>query len=89
MRTLYQATRRAIYRIISQKELWPETGNREGIGRLFSHDSIILWTIHSYPRIRKRYTSYMKDPKFAHIEFVRLRNPRERDLFLKEIGEQA
>lgn len=85
-RTLYQALKRAIRRSITREELWEGTGNRESFKKsFFSKDSIILWTITTHGKVRKKYESYMKDPKFSHIKFIRLKNHNEADNFLKGI----
>ncbi len=47
-RTLYQAVKRAITRIVKQTELWPGTGNKESLKKLFTKDSIVLWTLKTY-----------------------------------------
>ncbi|WP_062263311.1 shikimate kinase [Endozoicomonas arenosclerae] len=43
-RTMAQALKRAICRIVSGKELWKDTGNVETLGKLFSKESILKWT---------------------------------------------
>lgn len=94
-RTLIQAFKRAITRIWSQRELWPGTGNRETILRtFFSSDSILLWTLTSYSKVKKSYESMMTNDKYAHIVFVRLRTPIEAEDFLQrlkdtQLGSQA
>ena len=85
-RTLYQAVRRAIYRAYTQQELWPGTGNRESWRLLFSKDSIVLWTLKSYWKIRKRYLAIMKDPVYAHITFVQLKSPKACKQFLESLN---
>jgi adenylate kinase family enzyme len=82
-RTVYQAITRAASRLLTRKELWPGTGNRENLKMLFSKDSIILWTLRSYHRHSKRNTRYMEDEEFSHIKFHRIRSPREAKRFLK------
>ena len=67
-RTLYQAISRAIKRSISQEELWPGTGNIESFGRLFGRDSIVLWSIQSYHRNRRRYPLFFSQPGICTSE---------------------
>ncbi|MEQ1878349.1 MAG: hypothetical protein ABL958_17030, partial [Bdellovibrionia bacterium] len=56
---------------------------RESLTRsLLSRDSILLWTIQTYPKMKERYETRFKDPAFSHIHFVRLRSPTETKLFL-------
>ena len=82
-RTLYQAFKRVITRSLSKQELWPGTGNKESFKRaFFSKHSILLWTISTYWKKRKRYTMLMSDPKYAHIEFIRLKSPAKAKSFI-------
>lgn len=83
VRTFMQALKRAIGRIWTQKELWPDTGNRESLRLLFSRHSIILWTLRMYPKNKKRYANLMNDPQYAHITFVRLQSPSECRTFIE------
>ncbi len=85
-RTLYQAVSRAINRIITQKELWPGTGNRESFKMLFSKDSIVLWTIKTYHKNRIKYLKAMKDEQYKHIHFIHLRSPKESREFLNKVS---
>ena len=85
-RTLLQALKRAIYRIISGKEIWKDTGNVETLGKLFSKDSILLWTLKTYKKTQALYSAVMKDERYSHIRFVRLRNSREMKQFLAKLG---
>jgi adenylate kinase family enzyme len=82
-RTVYQAVTRAISRLFSREELWPDTGNRENLKMLFSKDSIILWTLRSYHRHSKRNAGYMENEDFSHIKFHRIKSPREAKRFLE------
>ena len=84
-RTVFQAIRRAISRAWSQKELWAGTGNKETFRKLFSKDSIVLYTIKSYKRTRKKYELILLDEKYSHIEFIRLRSRKESEEFLQRI----
>lgn len=85
-RTLLQAIRRAARRAWTQEELWEGTGNRESIRlSFFSKKSIIWWTITTHGKVRQRYESYMNDPKFSHILFVRLKNHQQAEQFLNRV----
>ncbi len=86
-RTLKQATSRAFQRAWQKNEIWPGTGNRESFRKLFfSHDSIVLWTLVSYHKVRKRYAAKMASEKFTHIDFVRLQNPQQAEAFLESVA---
>lgn len=83
VRTLYRVTSRSIKRAWSRKELWAGTGNRESFRKsFFSRDSVILWSIMSYRRNRRRYTKIMESRGNESIWFVRLRTPSEVNQFL-------
>jgi adenylate kinase family enzyme len=86
----WQALCRAIKRIVSKKELWAETGNIETFKRTFlSKDSILLWTIQTYPKVKKRFESYMNDKKYSHLFFVRLKSRKETREFIKSLEEKG
>ncbi|MEM5441856.1 AAA family ATPase [Serratia marcescens] len=80
-RTLWQAVRRACRRAASKSELWPGTGNRESFRRsFFSRESIVLWTIRTYSKNRKKYLAEMASTK---CRFIRLSSPRQAADFLR------
>lgn len=81
--TLYRAIKRAISRWISQEELWH--GNKESLPKLLSKDSIVWWTITTYKKNAAKYEALMKEERFAHIKFVRLRSQRDVDSFLHSV----
>ncbi len=56
----------------------------ETFGKLFSRDSIILWTLKSYRRNRKKNAGYMQSGKYNHIKFIRLKSPGQAEEFLRE-----
>lgn len=84
-RTLFQAVSRALSRAFSGEELWPGTGNRETFHKLFSRDSIVLWTIRTYGRNRRRVPRWKASEEHRHITFHRLRSPREAETFLEHL----
>ncbi|MGE0970607.1 adenylate kinase [Klebsiella sp. WOUb02] len=89
-RTLRQAVCRATVRASRHQELWPGTGNRESFRRsFFSRESIVWWTIKTWKQNRQRYQSDMSDPAYRHIRFVRLRNPRQTEDFLRRLAAQS
>jgi len=85
-RTLWQASQRAIRRAIRHEELWPDTNNRESFRRLFSKDSILLWTIRSYRTMKQRYESIMTSDEYSHIRFIRVRSPKAVDELVKSLA---
>ncbi|AIA71584.1 adenylate kinase [Pectobacterium atrosepticum] len=88
-RTLFQAVRRAYLRAWHKEELWSGTGNKEFFLRsFFSRDSIILWTIKTYSKNRKRYLADLANPLYRHIRFITLRSPRECETFLQHLPKE-
>ena len=78
---LYRIIRRSLVRGLRREELW--AGNRESVWKhLFTRDSMILWTMSSFHRIRKRYTRAFTMPENSHIRFVRLRSRKETEDFI-------
>ena len=45
--------------------------------RLFSKDSMVLWTLSHYASNKGKFEELMATVSYAHIEFVRLRSPKE------------
>jgi adenylate kinase family enzyme len=84
-RTVAQAIKRAFGRLISRKELWPGTGNRESLKMLFSRESIVLYTIQSYGRRKKKFIGYLNDPSYSYIKFFRLKSPQDARNFLATV----
>ena len=75
--TLYRVIKRSILRAWKKQELWSGTGNRESFTRLFSKDSMVLWTLSHYASNKGKFEELMATETYAHIEFVRLRSPKE------------
>ncbi|MEX0289402.1 MAG: hypothetical protein AB3N14_09855 [Flavobacteriaceae bacterium] len=90
IRTFTQSVKRATKRAYTKEELWPGTGNRESFRQsFFSKDSIILWSVQNYWKIRSRCQSAMEDENYSHIEFVRLCTPADAESYLKSIKIEA
>ncbi len=84
--TMRRSISRAISRSIKRQELWPETGNRESFRKsFFSRDSIVLWSLTNYTRVRRKYLTLLKSPDWPHIEFIHLKTPSEAEQFLESL----
>lgn len=74
--TLIRMWRRTTRRIRRREPLWG--GNQETIrNTFFSRESLFVWALRSHRARRRNLTRLMGRPEFAHIEFHRLRSPRE------------
>lgn len=90
LQTVTRVTRRCVRRSVEQEEIWPGTGNRETLAKSFlSPDSVILWSITSYARNRRRYGALMDDPAYRHIKFIRVRSSREADSVLERFRQSS
>ena len=88
IKTLFQAIKRAFLRSLKKEELWPNTDNRESFRKSFlSKDSIIIWTIKTYNKVKRQYEALMNEDKYSHIRFVRLQSLEEIDVFVKGLRE--
>ena len=83
--TLYRVIKRSILRAWKKQELWPGTGNRESFTRLFSKDSMVLWKLSNYASNKYKFEELMATASYAHIEFVRLRSPKEVDALIQNL----
>ena len=73
---LWRALCRTTKRVISREELF--SGNREGFRQSFlSRDSIILWAITSYRRVRHEYRRILDSGDYPHLRVIELRGPAE------------
>ncbi len=70
---LWQLAQRTLKRVATREELW--NGNRETLrGAFFSKDSLFLWALQSYPRMRRTYAAYQAEPEGAHLQMIHLRS---------------
>jgi len=80
---LWRTIRRTVRRTITREELW--NGNKEPFSNLWSlnpEKSIIAWTASRHKVYRRRYAVAEIDPRWDHLEFVRLRSQADADAFL-------
>ncbi len=82
--------RRTVRRTVTRQELW--NGNKEPWSNLCSFDpekSIIAWAATRHGVYRERYGAAEHDPRWAGLQFVRLRSQREADTFLARVTSSA
>ncbi|MFG6666993.1 adenylate kinase [Halomonas sp. HNIBRBA4712] len=88
-RTFRQSLQRAIVRIVTRRELWPGTGNRETFRKTFlSRDSILLWMLTYWRRQRRRYLLDTLNPEYRSIQIVRLTHPDEANLLIEQLAKR-
>jgi adenylate kinase family enzyme len=77
-RVMRQVIGRTVRRLITREELW--NGNREPLSNFMTIDpqrSILAWSWTQHREYRDRFAAAASDPANDHLEFVRLRNPRD------------
>jgi len=78
---LYRIIKRSLLRGIKKEALWH--GNRETVWKhLFTSDSMILWTMRTFHKNRKKYTELFEMKEYSHIKFVRLCTKKELENFV-------
>ncbi|GAA4017340.1 hypothetical protein GCM10022631_32500 [Deinococcus rubellus] len=78
----WQLLRRTLRRMSSREELW--NGNRETWRTFLSGNNILLWFFKTHWQ-RRRTTPHLL-ARYPHLRVVRLRSPRERDLWLRGVA---
>ncbi len=69
---------RSLRRVVTREELW--NGNRETWRNLLTWDpneSVMRWAWTHFDTVRQRYEAAMDDPRWAAVDFIRLRSRRE------------
>jgi adenylate kinase family enzyme len=86
-RSLIRVTRRSWQRSRSNELLWgtnTETFTKHL--KLWSDDSLLKWAVKAHFNHRVRAETEPRDPRWAHIDFVRLRSPREVARWLESVA---
>lgn len=82
---LYRSVKRIFQRASSQKNLWPDSNNQDGLFRMFGRDSIVWWMIKTHRKNRQKYLQMMNAPEYQYICWIRLKNQKEVDAFLQHL----
>ncbi|GAA5015079.1 AAA family ATPase [Acinetobacter puyangensis] len=82
---LYRLFKRTLSRVISRKQLWSDSNNRESFKMMLSKESIFIWMIQKYPKNRQKYLAMMQDPKYQHIQFIHLTSTKQTKAFLQQL----
>lgn len=81
----FRALKRALKRVVTKEKLW-KTNNYETFSLLFSKYSIVLWTITSYPQMKKRYLAIFENSNILpNVNKIRLTSPQLAKCFLEEM----
>jgi adenylate kinase family enzyme len=89
-RTFSRILARSINRATSKEEIWVGTGNRESFRRnFFSKESVVLWMLQSFWRNKQNYTTLFASELTEKINLVRLKSPKQAEMFLTEIRKSS
>lgn len=78
---LWRALGRTVRRAVTQEELF--SGNRESFRKsFFSRDSIILWVIYSYWRLRRSYRRTLASGDYPHLKIIELHDAAEAEALI-------
>jgi adenylate kinase family enzyme len=76
MTVFSRVLKRTLRRCLMREKLW--AGNTESLRKaLFSHDSILLWSLTTHGRNVAKYTRLRQDPAFAHLRWHEVRSARD------------
>jgi len=77
--------RRTLRRAYRREVLWNE--NREVLWKhlLPWNESLIWWVIRTYRRRKRQYREFSRDPRLAHINFVRFTRPEEAEAWIRSL----
>jgi adenylate kinase family enzyme len=89
-RVMSRVIRRTLARVITRCELW--NGNRErfeNLYRLDPEENVVLWAWTRHAINRETFARAMHAPENAHLEFVRLRHPREARALVERVRRES
>lgn len=88
LRMMRQLFTRTVRRSVTREVLW--NGNREPLrGNFMSVDperSVFVWAWITHKGLTERYSTAMADPRWAHLNFVRLRSRLETESWLRLVS---
>ena len=65
-------------------------GNRESLRKaFFSKDSILLWSLTTYPKNQAKFAALRRQGDFAHLQWIELSRPSQARAFLAAYTEQG
>ena len=71
----WRTVKRTARRLLTREELW--NGNRERWRNLFDKGHPIWWSMSQWRGARRKYEEAVADPRWAHLDVVRIRRPRD------------
>ena len=85
---LWRALYRTVKRAATGEELF--SGNRESFRKsFFSKESILLWVITSYPRLKRSYRQILDQGEYSHLRVIEFRHPAQAKALIASAGGSA
>ena len=79
---------RTLRRCLTKEKLW--AGNTESLRKaFFSRKSILLWTLSTYGKNKKKYARLREDAAFAHLRWHELRSNKDAERLLLTTNSDA
>ncbi|HEX8004052.1 MAG TPA: hypothetical protein VF519_15290 [Mycobacteriales bacterium] len=78
-----RALRRTVVRLATREPLWH--ANRERWSNLLDPGHPIWWSMTRFRRRRRSYAAAVADPRWAHLDVVRIRRPGELRRWLRAV----
>jgi adenylate kinase family enzyme len=79
----WRTIRRTTGRLLFRHELW--NGNRERWRNLLEPGHPIRWSWQQHPLCRANYEQATTDPRWAHVDVIRLRSPADTRALLEHL----
>lgn len=84
---LWRVLTRSWRRYRTREHLWGTNYERFWTQlKVWDHDSLIWWAIHTHSKRRARHLSQLSNPRWRHIRFIRLTSAREVAAFLRSVN---
>ena len=82
---MWRLFRRTMRRAVMREELW--NGNRERLREhFFTRQSLFLWALRTHWKRRGTFPEALRMPRYAHLQVIRLRSPRQAREWLRSLG---
>lgn len=81
---LFRSVKRALTRVVSKQNLWPNSNNKESLRMVLTRDSIVWWMIKTHQKNRQKYLKMMQSKEYQHIQWIRLQSKSDMARFLKQ-----
>lgn len=86
--TLWLLLKRTLKRLWSKELLW-NTNRESWKNTFFTRDSLFVWALQSYPKLKREYPLLLKADRYAHLQVICLTSPRQTSAWLAWLAHHA